>query len=60
MRPAGCTGVAKVHGVGGGGGLFDEGPVFVRTIEPLSGLTRVRVEMTGAYPGGMVAQAVCD
>ena len=37
---ADCPGTTLVHGVGGGGGLNDDGPVFVRTIEPLAGLKR--------------------
>jgi hypothetical protein len=56
---ADCPGSTRVHGAGGGGGLRDDGPVFVRTIEPLTGLRRVHVEMTGPYPVFMVAQAIC-
>ncbi|HEU4423914.1 MAG TPA: hypothetical protein VFR67_15390 [Pilimelia sp.] len=57
---ADCPGTTQVHGAGGGGGLSDAGPVFLRVVEPLPGLRRVTAAMTGPYPGGMVAQAVCD
>ena len=57
---ADCPATALVHGAGGGGGLSDAGPVFLRVVEPLVGLRRVTASMTGPYPGGMVAQAVCD
>ena len=57
---ADCPGTLRVHGAGGGGGLTDAGAVFLRVVEPLVGLRRVTASMTGPYPGGMVAQAVCD
>lgn len=59
IADADCPGNTRVHGAGGGGGLRDDGPIFVRTIEPLTGLRRVHVEMTGPYPVNMVAQAIC-
>jgi hypothetical protein len=52
----------SVHGPGGGGGLTDGGPVWLRKIYPTADLRRVRVELTGAlYPsiGGMVAYTTC-
>jgi hypothetical protein len=54
------TALAAAVRVGGAGrgGLRDDGPVFVRTIEPLTGLKQVHVEMTGPYPVFMVAQAI--
>jgi len=59
VADANCPGNTLVHGAGGGGGLRDDGPIFVRTIEPIAGLRRVHVEMTGPYPVFMVAQAIC-
>ena len=52
----------RVHGPGGGGGLTDGGPVWLRKIYPTVDLRRVQVELTGPlYPsiGGMVANATC-
>jgi hypothetical protein len=57
---ADCPGSTRVHGAGGGGGLTDLGPIFLSVVEPLAGLRRVHASMTGVYPGGMVAQAICD
>jgi hypothetical protein len=57
---ADCPGTTLVHGAGGGGALTDQGPVFLRVVEPLPVLRRVTASMTGPYPGGMVAQAICD
>lgn len=57
-----CTLGHRVHGVGGGGGLADGGPVFLRKLYPTTGLWAVQVELTGLlYPsiGGMVASATC-
>lgn len=51
-----------VHGPGGGGGLTDGGPVWLRKIYPTTDLDRVQVELTGAlHPsiGGMAATSTC-
>jgi len=54
-----CPAGTRVHGAGGGGSLSDVGPSFLQSIVPSSDLTSVRVTMTSAPPGGMVAQATC-
>jgi hypothetical protein len=56
---ANCSTTTLVHGVGGGGGLTDLGPIFLRVIQPLPGLHQVYVAMNAPYPGEMVAQAIC-
>lgn len=51
-----------VHGPGGGGGLIDGGPVWLRAITPRSDLTGVTVNLTGPLApavGGMVAHFTC-
>lgn len=50
-----CAGGGFVHGPGGGGGLVDGGPVFLRGIYPSSDLRSVQVGMTGSLPDGRVA-----
>jgi hypothetical protein len=57
-----CSGGTFVHGAGGGGGLSDGGPVFLRYIIPSETLTHVFARLTGPlFPsiGGMVASATC-
>ena len=52
----------RVHGLGGGGGLIDGGPVWLKEIRPYHDLSGVKVTMSGLlYPsvGGMVANATC-
>jgi hypothetical protein len=57
-----CAGGSLVHGAGGGGGLSDGGPVFLRYIVPTETLSHVHARLTGplnASIGGMVASATC-
>ncbi len=57
-----CSPGSFVHGAGGGGGLTDGGPVFLRYIVPTETLSHVHARLTGPlYPsiGGMVASATC-
>jgi hypothetical protein len=57
-----CPSGYRVHGAGGGGGLKDGGPVWLREIYPSISLNYVSVRMTGLlHPsiGGMVAHITC-
>jgi hypothetical protein len=50
------------HGIGGGGGLTDGGPVYLKKVEPHPDLMGVDVALTGALDpsiGGMVAHQTC-
>ena len=50
------------HGIGGGGGLSDGGPVWLDKIKPHADLQGVDVSLTGALDpsiGGMVAHQTC-
>lgn len=49
----------RVHSVGGGGGLVDSGPFFLKGLFMNADLTIVTVAMTGAPAGGTVVQAIC-
>lgn len=49
----------KLHSGGGGGGLVDSGPVFLKQVFVDPFLDFVSVEMTGVPTVGMVAQAIC-
>ena len=54
--------IGFTHGVGGGGGLTDGGPVWLEKIQPHADLRGVDVGLTGAlHPsiGGMVAHQTC-
>ena len=54
--------IGFTHGVGGGGGLTDGGPVWLEKIQPHADLRGVDVALTGAlHPsiGGMVAHQTC-
>jgi hypothetical protein len=48
-----------VHGPGGGGGLSDGGPVWLREIRPRPDMTGEDVALTGPPIGGMVAYETC-
>jgi hypothetical protein len=57
-----CDGNSRVHGAGGGGGLTDGGPVWLRRIYPTGDLKTVTVDLTGPLVpsiGGMVAHHTC-
>jgi hypothetical protein len=57
-----CAGPTYVHGIGGGGGLTDGGPVWLRRIHPRPGLRSIDVALTGplySSVGGMVAHHTC-
>ena len=58
----GCPAGMKVEGIGGGGGLVDLGPYYLRKIAPyeVNGNTGAAAEMTGTPNGGMVIQATCS
>jgi hypothetical protein len=56
---ADCPSGTSLNGMGGGGGLVDLGPYYLRSIAP-NGNNTVRVDMTGTPNGGMVAQATCS
>ena len=50
------------HGIGGGGGLTDGGPVWLKKVEPHADLMGVDVALTGALDpsiAGMVAHQTC-
>ena len=50
------------HGIGGGGGLWDGGPIWLDEIKPHADLQGVDVSLTGALDpsiGGMVAHQTC-
>jgi hypothetical protein len=49
----------KLHSGGGGAGLVDSGPVFLKEVFVDPFLDFVSVEMTGVPTVGMVAQAIC-
>jgi hypothetical protein len=57
-----CNSGFHTHGPGGGGGLTDGGPVWLKKIYPRNDLRGVDVALTGPlYPsiGGMVAHQTC-
>jgi hypothetical protein len=58
----GCPAGMKVEGIGGGGGLVDLGPYYLRKIAPfeVNGNTGAAAEMTGTPNGGMVIEATCS
>ncbi len=57
-----CPDGFRTHGAGGGGGLTDGGPSWLRAIHPHNGLGGVTVAMTAPLRpsiGGMVAHQTC-
>jgi hypothetical protein len=59
---AGCPNGYHVAGPGGGGGLTDGGPVWLRKIYPTADLKRVEVSLTAPLNpsiGGMIAHFTC-
>jgi len=49
----------RIHSLGGGGGLVDTGPFFLKTLFMSADLTAGIVAMTAVPPGGTVVQAIC-
>lgn len=56
-----CSGLARVHGPGGGGGTDDGGPTNLQYIVPNEELTHVSVGMTREFipAAGPIASATC-
>jgi hypothetical protein len=55
---AGCPGITRANGVGGGGGTVDLGPYYLQKIAPSD--ASVSVRMTGTQEGGTMAQVTCS
>ncbi|HEU5109234.1 MAG TPA: hypothetical protein VFT95_11885 [Micromonosporaceae bacterium] len=49
----------RLHGIGGGGGLYDMGPYWIQGVVPNSNLGAGAVYMTGAIPEQMAMHITC-
>jgi hypothetical protein len=54
-----CPEGLRAHGLGGGAGTSDSGPVWLRSITPRNDLRGVSVRMSGVPTSGIVAHQTC-